>query len=187
MAQPQGEDERLFRGAVAGLLRGDFSRLAPLFDDGGSPDPRCRIREWYEKGYFDGEQKALAEALTCACFLGHTGLADFLMTQGMDPSGGAATGLNGFHWAASGAHLDTVKLLIRRQAPLEVKNRYGGTVLGQAVWSAIHEARPDHIAVIEELLRAGARIEEAGYPTGNEPVDDVLRRHGAQPPERSER
>ena len=50
-------------------------------------------------------------------------------------------GFSGLHWAVEFAHLDTVKLLLARGAPLEVKNVYGGTVLGQAVWSAIHEPR----------------------------------------------
>jgi len=59
-------------------------------------------------------------------------------------------------------------------------NMYGGTVLGCAVWSAINEPRVDHIAIIEALLAAGAKIEEADCPTGNERVDDVLRRHGAK-------
>ena len=38
----------------------------------------------------------------------------------------------------------------------------------------------DYIAVIQTLLEAGARIEEADYPTGSPEVDDVLRRYGAR-------
>jgi len=57
---------------------------------------------------------------------------------------------------------------------------YGGTVLGQAVWSAINESKVDHVAIIEALLAAGAKIEEADYPTGNERIDELLRRHGAK-------
>jgi len=34
------------------------------------------------------------------------------------------------------------------------------------------------VPVIEALLAAGAKIEEADYPTGSERVDEVLRRHG---------
>lgn len=170
----------MFRDAVQGLLRGDFSRLEPLFDDQPESQP-CRILEWYQKGYFNEEPKALEEALTCACFLGRTSVAEFLLNQGLDPSAGAATGMNGFHWAADRGQLDTVRLLIERKAPLEIKNMYGGTVLGTAVWSAINETRPDHIAIIEALIGAGAELDAAGYPTGSERVDDVLRRHGAKP------
>jgi hypothetical protein len=39
---------------------------------------------------------------------------------------------------------------------------------------------PDYTAVIQTLLKAGARLEEADFPTGNPDVDDALRRHGAR-------
>jgi hypothetical protein len=174
MTPAKGADGPLFRDAVEGLRRGDFSRLAPLFD--GRP---CRIVEWYEQGYIDDEPAALAEALACACFNGRTEVVAFLLDHGVDPAAGIGTGLNGFHWAANRGQLVTVKLLIERGAPLEAKNHYGGTVLGTAVWSAVHEPRPDHPAIIEALLRAGARVDAVGYPTGNERVDELLRRHGA--------
>jgi hypothetical protein len=88
--------------------------------------------------------------------------------------------MNGFHWAANRGQLQTVKLLIERKVPLEVENMYGGTVLGCAVWSAIHEPSADHLAIIEALLNAGAKADAAEYPTGNARVDEVLRRHGAK-------
>src|SRR5207245_2166775 len=97
----------------------------------------------------------------------------------VDPAAGANTGLNAFHWAANRGQLDTVKLLLERKASLEIKSMYGGTVLGTAVWSAINEPRADHLAIIEALIAAGAKLDGAGYPTGNERVDEVLRRYGA--------
>jgi hypothetical protein len=174
------QDDPDFREAVQGLLRGDFTRLEPLFASQDAARP-CRILEWYGRGLFDGEPQALNEALSCACFNGKTQVADFLLKQGVDPAAGDKTGSNAFHWAADRGQLDTVKLLIERKAPLEVKNMYGGTVLGATVWSAIHETRPHHIAIIKALIEAGARIEGAGYPTGNQAVDEVLSRPGAKP------
>jgi hypothetical protein len=56
---------------------------------------------------------------------------------------------------------------------------YGGTALGIAVWSAINEPRPGHLQIIEELLSAGARVNNVEYPTGNEQVDAVLLHQGA--------
>ena len=54
-------DDPIWRDALKGLERGDFSRLKPLFDNhASSDDGKCRIVEWYEKGYFDNEPKALA-------------------------------------------------------------------------------------------------------------------------------
>jgi hypothetical protein len=68
-------------------------------------------------------------------------------------------------------------LLIGRKLPLEAKNMYGGTVLGQTVWSAIHEPGPNRLPIIEALLSAGARLDTTGFPTGDERIDEVLRRH----------
>ena len=173
MTSPEGADDSPFRDAVEGLRRGDFTRLAPLFDGGGG----CPIVEWCRAGAFDDEPEALAEAF--ACFLGRSDVAEFLLDRGVDPEAGAGTGMVGFHWAADRGHLDTVEMLIRRKVPLETRNMYGGTVLGTTVWSAIQELRADHLAILEALIRGGARIEAAGYPTGDEGVDEVLRRHGA--------
>jgi ankyrin repeat protein len=173
------EEHVLFRNAVQGLKAGDFSRLEPLFDDSPVDGRRCRIIEWYEEGLFADERWALEEALTCACFLGRTGVADYLITRGVDPSAGTKTGLDAFHWAANRGQLETVRLLIHHKAPLETRSMYGGTVLRTAVWSALNEPRAEHMRIIEALLDAGARLDDAGYPTGNERVDEVLRRHGA--------
>lgn len=180
MADCYEEDVR-FGDAVGGLLQGDFSRLDPLFITrspiGGG---RSQIVRWYEQGRFGDEQEALAEALTCACFNGRTEAAEHLLAQGLEPSAGASTGMNAFHWAANRGQLEAVRLLLRHKAPLETRSMYGGTVLGTAVWSAIHEPKPAHLQIIEELLDAGAHPEDAGYPSGDQEVDALLRKHGCQ-------
>ena len=172
------EDDGQFRDAVRGLIAGDFSRLEPLFAERPNVDGHCQIVEWFEANLFAYEPKALDEALTCACFNGRTEVVDYLLAHGVDAPGGANTGLNGFHWAANRGQLDVVLLLIRRQAPLETRSMYDGTVLGTAVWSAINEPGPDHLRIIEALIKAGAQVNDVGYPTGNEPVDEVFRRLG---------
>jgi hypothetical protein len=167
-----------FNEAVRGLLAGDFSRLSPLFESlpDGSP---CLIIQWYESGLFATQPKALGEAFTCACFLGQTAIVEYLLDKGVDPSGGAATGLNAFHWAANRGQLEIVEILIRSKAPLETQNAYGGTVLGSTVFAATNEPRADHVRIIEALAQAGAQVGAVAYPTGNEQVDAVLRSHGA--------
>jgi len=176
-------DDAIFLDTIQGLRRGDFSRLEPLFQSGvDASGIRSRIVEWHEEGRFRNQPEALAEALTCACFLGRKAVAEYLLAQGVDPSEGAGTGLDALHWAANRGQLATVRLLVRHDAPLETRSMYGGTVLGTAVWSAINEPRPDHIQIIEELLAAGARVEEVDLPTGNSCVDELLRRHGSPNP-----
>lgn len=170
----------LFPDAVAGLLAGDFSRLAPLFaDDVPDVEQRCVIVVWVKQGLFANEPKALAEALTCACFNGFTSVADTLLQLGVNPEAGNGTGLNALHWAANRGQLEAVRLLLQHQTPLETRSMYGGTALGTAVWAAIHEPRGNQLEIIEALLNAGARVDGAEYPTGNEAIDELLRRHGA--------
>jgi Ankyrin repeats (3 copies) len=164
----------LGQDAIQGLRRGDFSRLEPLFD-GGEHSP---IVEWHQMGLLDDEPEALAEAFSCACFLGRTEVAEYLLDRGVDPLAGSGTGMNAFHWAANRGQIKTVEMLIVRGVPLEITNCYGGTVLGTAVWSAIHEPKADHVAIIDALIQAGANLDAVEYPTGNGPVDEVLRRHG---------
>lgn len=169
------QDERaLFEDAVEGLKRGDFSRLEPLFIGGVEGDGASRVVKWFEMGWFEGERKAFNEAFTCACFNGLTDVAAYLMARGVDPLAGDGTGMTGFHWAANRGQLETVKFLIGRRVAMEMKNAYGGTVLGCAVWSAIHEPKADHVAIIKALVEAGANLEEVGALTGNEAVDEVL-------------
>ena len=147
-----------FRG---GLMHGDFSRLAPSFD-----------RQLIERL----DALALAEALTCASFLGRTDIAEWLLARGVDPAGGNGTGLDALHWAVNRGQLEAVRLLLCHNAPLETRNMYGTTVLGTAVWSAINEPRPDHPQIIEELFAAGANADGVELPTGDERIDAHLRR-----------
>ena len=172
-----GNDDATFSDALEGFHRGDFSRLEPLFDDPSGRSGKPQIVEWHEQGRLRDQPKALAEALTCASFLGRTSVAEYLLEQGIDPSGGAGTGLDALHWAANRGQLEAVRLLIRAKAPLETRSMYGGTALGTAIWSAINEPRRDHLQIIEELLNAGARLDDTEYPTGHQRIDAILQRY----------
>ncbi|HET9801707.1 MAG TPA: ankyrin repeat domain-containing protein [Candidatus Acidoferrum sp.] len=171
------QNEAAFEEALKGLRNGDFSRLDPLFQsNGGWP---AQIVAWVEQGRFRGHDDAIAEALTCACFNGRIEVAEYLLGCGLASSGGSRTGLNAMHWAANRGQLEAVRLLIRHGTPLESRSMYDATALGTAVWSAINEPRAGHLAIIEELLAAGACVQEAGYPTGRDDIDVLLKRYRA--------
>lgn len=146
--------------ALRHLDEGNFTSLQN--DLGGADAFDRQIIEWVEDGRFADEPEALAEAFTCACMLGRVKVAERLLDHGVDPYSGMKTGLSGFHYAASSGRLEAVKLLIERRLPIEIKNMYGGTVFGQAMWSAIHEWTPDHAEIVERLIDAGAIVED-GY------------------------
>jgi hypothetical protein len=101
----------------------------------------------------------LEQAFISACQYGHNDICEFLLDQGVDPAAQANIGQTGLHYAAHHGQLKTVQMLIARQAPLEAKNMYGGTVLGQALWSALNEPHENHLAIIETLIDAGAQID----------------------------
>jgi hypothetical protein len=88
--------------------------------------------------------------------------------------------LDAIHWAVNRGQLEAARLLIRHKVPLESRSMYGGTVLGTAVWSAIQEPRANHLVIMEELLAAGALVQNAGYPTDQPEIDALLRSYGAR-------
>jgi hypothetical protein len=171
-------DDDLLEDTIRGLHNGDFSRLEPRLTATGAAEPD--IIRWHREGRFQHDSKAVAEALTCACFLGLNNVAEYLLAQGVDPSAGAGTGMDALHWATNRGQLESVRMLLKRKLPLEARNSHGTTVLGTAIWSAINEPKPHHLQIIYELLNAGALISNVRCPTGSEHIDELLGKHAAR-------
>jgi ankyrin repeat protein len=142
------------------------------------------------KSYFneDGSLKPnatkeqLQEGFRYACGYGRNNVVEFLLEKdkNVDLAEHCGDGQTGLHWATIGGHLDTVKLLLRHNPPLEAKNMYGGTVLGQTLWSAAHGGDPDvYIAILEVLQAAGAKMPELHVPV-NARVDAWLEQHDSR-------
>ncbi|MEA2416630.1 MAG: hypothetical protein QOI58_3287 [Thermoanaerobaculia bacterium] len=119
-------------------------------------------------------REELGKGFVWACEYGYNDVVTFLLDYGVDPAFGAGAGMTGLHLAAHDGHLDTVKLLLAHGAPLEAMNSYGGTVLDQTLWSAINHPRPEHRAIVETLLAAGAKVED-DWITGIFEIDELLR------------
>ena len=155
MAEEGSKIPALFEYAVGAMDRGDFSALEERI---GAERFHDQIVEWFERGLFEGKQETLDEILSASCMLGQTETAAFLLDKGVDPYAGMKTWLAGPHYAVSSGRLDTVKMLLERKVPLEVENKHGGTLLGQALWSAINEHVDTHAEIIERLIEAGAFV-----------------------------
>jgi ankyrin repeat protein len=139
------------------------------------------------KNFFnqDGSLKAnatneqMVKGLLWACEYGRNDVVAILLDKGLALGAHDADGQTGLHWAAMNGQLNTIQLLLARGTPLEVKNVYGGTVLGQALWSAAHAPDPDaYIPLVETLLAAGAKVSERHAPISQR-IDGLLQRHGS--------
>lgn len=93
-----------------------------------------------------------------ACEYGRNDVVEFLLANGADPRAQADVGQTGLHMAVIGGRIDTVRLLVAHGAPLEEKNRYGGTALGQARWCAANgDPAADYATIADLLIASGAR------------------------------
>lgn len=141
------------------------------------------------KSYFrpDGRPKSkvskkqLTSALLTACTWGQNNVIEFLSGKGVDLQAHLGDGQTPLHCAAIGGQLETIKLLLKWKPPLEAKNIYGGTVLGQTLWSAAHGGDPKIFSqIIETLIAAGAKVNDRHVPV-NKTIDELLRRYGSEP------
>ena len=134
-------------------------------------------------GLQGGATRAQMQAgLNWASEYGRCGVIEFLLAKGADPGEQDRFGQTALHWAAIGGHLEAVRTLLAHHPPLEIRNQFGGTVLGQTVWSALHDKLGiDYLPIVEALLEAGADATAVPVPTGHARIDEALRRHRANP------
>lgn len=125
-------------------------------------------------------QELVQEAFLYACGYGANRVVEFLVER-VDLAGHTGDGQTGAHYAVIFGRLDTLKLLLKQAPPLEAKNMYGGTVLGQTMWSASHGGDPElYSQIIETLITAGAKLPERHVPV-NSKIDALLERYGSHP------
>src|SRR6185369_3280751 len=137
------------------------------------------------KSFFKNDRtpakKRLQSAFLYACGRGQNEVVEFLLTKGVDLADGGRVGQTPLHWAVIDGQLEMVKLLLKHNPPLESRNIYGGTVLGQTMWSAAHGGDPKVYAeIIETLIAAGAQVPARHVPV-NKAIDELLRGYGSEP------
>jgi ankyrin repeat protein len=132
-------------------------------------------------GRIDEVRRLLNQAFRYACMYGGPAIVELLLARGADVREPNRDGQTPLHCAVIGGQLETVKLLLQHDPPLEARNVYGGTVLGQACWSAAHDGdRASYAEMIELLIAAGAKVPPRHVPVTPE-IDELLRRYGSEP------
>jgi hypothetical protein len=171
LANGRGEGAALVaeRGAeldlegAAGVGRLDI--VKSFFDDHGRVTP-------------DTSREQLLRGCFWASNYGRLAVVEFLLGQGIDPaeSLGNETMLHG---AALGGHADIVRILIARDAPIDVADdHYHATPLGWALhgWAHRTEGSPaePYYAVVRQLVAAGARVEAEWFADEHISADPQL-------------
>ena len=124
--------------------------------------------------------RELEEAFWCACKYGYTEVVECLLKCGVDIDAKGGANNTGLMLASQRGRRDTVEMLLDFGASVELKNDYGGTALGSALYFLANHPAPDadYAGVIELLINAGSEFNFADTLTGDDKVDDMLRKRG---------
>jgi ankyrin repeat protein len=112
-------------------------------------------------------RKQMTDGFSWACGCGRTAVVDFLLKHGMDVAAPLGrSGTTGLHCAAYGGHVDTVRLLLERKAPVDaIEREWNNTPLGWALhsWgeSRTSAEREPYYQVVVILVAAGATVRSA--------------------------
>jgi ankyrin repeat protein len=85
------------------------------------------------------------------------------------------------HWAAYHGNAEMMADVLRHDPPIEGRDRqFDGTAIGWLIHGALNPwgfASGEYGECARLLLAAGARVDEASLPTGQDDIDRVLRAH----------
>jgi hypothetical protein len=159
------------------------SKGAPLDLEGAAGVGRLEL----VKCFFNSDGSLRSTATTAqmkdgfiwACEYGRAEVVEYLLDRGIDVSElmPRPHGQTGLHWAAHGGHVDAVRALLRRHAPVDVKDeRFSGTPLDWALhgWSdrkTDAAANNSYHEVVTLLVAAGSPVEPGWLSNENVGAD----------------
>ena len=107
----------------------------------------------------------MKDGFTWACEFGRSAVVEFLLERGMDVRARLKHhGQTGLHWAAGGGHVETVKVLLAREAPVDIKDEtWAVTPLAWTLFGWRHPlpgGTPErYYEIARVLIAAGAKVE----------------------------
>ena len=169
---------------IAAAAMGNEALVDSYVAEGGTLRPGVRLvsPRWPQ---LPSDRRAHVEkAFIWAAMFGQARVVELLLRKGVDPRAMDGDRMTALHSAAGAGRLDIVRLLLKHDPPLEVENVWGGTVLNSTLHFAFNAPASgvDYVPILEALLDAGADVSVVNsfFPTGNERIDEVLRRYGAR-------
>ncbi len=120
-------------------------------------------------------RKQMQDGFLWACWCGRAAVVDFLLGSGIDVTA-KYDGATGLHSAAVGGNVETVRVLLERNPPLEIEDdTWHNTPLGWALhgWheAATAAAREPYYEVVALLRAAGATVREQSLRSENVHAD----------------
>ena len=117
----------------------------------------------------------------------NTAAVALMLDLGFDQRVAGPDGGDALHWAAFHGNAEMVRVLLRRDPPIGVRDsRYNATPLGWCVYGAVEgwsrDRGGDYPTTVQMLLDSGDTFEPSILPTGRDDVDAVLRAHLSGPP-----
>jgi ankyrin repeat protein len=110
-----------------------------------------------------------------------TAAVSLMLDLGFDARVTGPSNWEAIRWAAFHGNPEMMRRLLRHDPPLNTPDRsYGGTLLGNCLYGALHgwscDTGPrDYASTVRLLIDAGERVKPGTLPTGLDDVDAVLR------------
>jgi ankyrin repeat protein len=105
-----------------------------------------------------------------------------MLRRGFPVTARSQHGAMPLHWAAFHGNPDMVADVLRHDPPIDARDRqFDGPPMGWLIHGALNPWRGlstgQHGACARLLLDAGAQVDQASLPSGNDDIDRVLREH----------
>jgi hypothetical protein len=110
-------------------------------------------------------------------------VVEYFLGLGVSPVARDMDDMTLLHWAGAAGNIPLIERLVKLGAPLEVENKWGGTVLDSTAHFAYHSPMEgvDYLTTMEALIAAGAEVSVLrGYPPGHQVIDELRHRHGVR-------